>query len=209
MHLKPKTCAQKIHLILIRVPRGIIFTHSSGRCISSDLTLAEGRCVLSALSPGSALAPPSHPSFRLQGEQLMEARDNWPGFKIYCSRVWTHQPGVNRQAQSSELTIITILRTKTAARSSLAPGYKYWQQNSVYSPCKKHKLEYWSQSGQCPSPSLWVAGVLSISWISVYSLTHRAKPGSADWPGPGLLDIKRYKILVRVTRRKLGPRHSF
>ena len=73
----------------------------SGRCISSDLTLAEGRCVLSALSPGSALAPPSHPSFRLQGEQLMEARDNWPGFKIYCSRVWTHQPGVNRPAQSS------------------------------------------------------------------------------------------------------------
>ena len=39
----------------------------SGRCISSDLTLAEGRCVLSALSPGSALAPPSHPSFRLGG----------------------------------------------------------------------------------------------------------------------------------------------
>ena len=35
------------------------------------------------------------------GEQLMEARDNWPGFKIYCSRVWTHEPGVNRQAQPS------------------------------------------------------------------------------------------------------------
>ena len=101
MLLKPKTCAQRLYLILIRVPRGIIFTRS-GRCISSDLTLAEGRCVLSALSPGSALAPPSHPSFRLGGTADGGERDNWPGFKIYCSRVWTHEPGVNRQAQSSQ-----------------------------------------------------------------------------------------------------------
>ena len=98
MQPKPKTCAQRFHLILIRVPRGIIFTRS-GRCISSDLTLAEGRCVLSALSPGSALAPPSHPSFRLGGTADEGERDNWPGFKIYCSGVWTHEPDVNRQAQ--------------------------------------------------------------------------------------------------------------
>ena len=210
MHLKPKTCAQKIHLILIRVPRGIIFTQWPMYQLRSDSgrgQMCPQRSV-TWLSPGSTL-----PSLiQARGNSWWRRETTGRALKYIAAvgcGVWTHQPGVNRQAQSSELTIITILRTKTAARSSLAPGYKYWQQNFVYSPCKKHKLEYWSQSGQCPSPSLWVAGVLSISWISVYSLTHRAKPGSADWPGPGLLDIKRYKILVRVTRRKLGPRHSF
>ena len=141
MEPKPKTCAKRIHLILIRVPRGIIFTRS-GRCISSDLTLAEGRCVLSALSPGSALAPPSHPSFRLGGTADEGERETTGRALKYIAAGCGHMSLVSTGKRSPELTIITILRTKTAARSSLAPGYKYWQQNSVYSSCKKHKLEY-------------------------------------------------------------------
>ena len=57
MHLKPKTCAQRIHLILIRVPRGIIFTQWPMYQLRSDSgrgQMCPQRSV-TWLSPGSTL----------------------------------------------------------------------------------------------------------------------------------------------------------
>ena len=79
------------------------------------------------LSPGSTL-----PSLiQARGNSWWRRETTGRALK-YIAAGCGHMSLVSTGKLSSELTIITILRTKTAARSSLAPGYKYWQQNIVH-----------------------------------------------------------------------------
>ena len=57
------------------------------------------------------LAPPSIPHSGSREQLIVKARENWPGFKIYCSRVWTHEPSVSTGLGQKQLPL----------RSSLAP----------------------------------------------------------------------------------------
>ena len=160
--------------------RWIIFTHSAD--VSALIWLWRGADVSSALRH-LAFTPPSHLSFRLggtadRGERTGRALKYIAAGCGHMSPMSTGKLSAYNHHNAPD---------KNSCSLSLAPGYKYWQQN-LDSPCKKHKLTgelYWSLravSGQCPSG--WRVFYLFHEFPFILS---RAEPSRArGWPGPGL-----------------------
>ena len=152
-----------------------------------------------------ALAPPSHLSFRLEGTADRGERTG-RALKYIAAGCGHMSP-----MSTGKLSAYNHHNApdKNSCSLSLAPGYKYWQQN-LDSPCKKHKLSCIDLSGLCRvSVPLGGGGFICFMNFRLFSHERGQAEPSSD-PDPD----SRHKTLQNTCpgheqKRKLGPRHSF